>query len=92
MLVEYALVSRHLGPMVSTRVSCMFAFCSLMIFIMPEEKERGALLVAACIIAAIRLRGEEVRPSPKLRATIYDSVQLAVMVLREVKGQTNVAQ
>ena len=44
---------------------------------MPEERERGALLIAACLIAAIRLRGEPIQPSPKLKATIYDSVQLA---------------
>jgi hypothetical protein len=43
---------------------------------MPEdEKQRGALLIAACLIAAIRLRGEPIQPSPKLSATIYDSVQ-----------------
>jgi len=38
---------------------------------MPEERERGALLIAACLIAAIRLRGEPIQPSPKLKATIY---------------------
>jgi hypothetical protein len=53
---------------------------------MPEGRERGALLVAACLIAAIRLRGEPIQPSPKLRATIYDSVQLAVLVWREIQG------
>ena len=53
---------------------------------MSEEKESGALLIAACIIAAIRLRGEEIKPSPKLKHTIYESVQLAMMVLRELKG------
>lgn len=54
---------------------------------MAEDKERGAVLIAACIIAAIRLRGEEIKPSPKLKHAIYESVQLAVMVLREVKGR-----
>ena len=58
-----------------------------MIRFLPEDKERGAVLIAACIIAAIRLRGEEIKPSPKLKHTIYESVQLAVMVLREVKGR-----
>src|SRR6185437_11047334 len=29
-------------------------------------KSEGALLVAASVVAAIRLRGEEIRPSPKL--------------------------
>jgi hypothetical protein len=53
---------------------------------MPEERERGALLIAACLIAAIRLRGEPIKPSPKLKSTIYDSVQLAVLVWREIQG------
>ena len=55
---------------------------------MPEERERGALLIAACLIAAIRLRGEPIQPSPKLKATIHDSVQLAVLVWREVQGRS----
>jgi len=53
---------------------------------MPEERERGALLIAACLIAAIRLRGEPIKPSPNLKSTIYDSVQLAVLVWRETQG------
>src|SRR5579859_5985027 len=36
----------------------------------------GALVVAASIVAAIRLRGGEVRPSPRLTSTIRDSVSL----------------
>jgi hypothetical protein len=47
----------------------------------------GALVVAASIVAAIRLRGEPVKPSPKLVATIHDSVRLAEMVLAEVDRQ-----
>jgi hypothetical protein len=31
-----------------------------------------ALLIAASLIAAIRLRGEPIKPSPKLSATTYD--------------------
>jgi hypothetical protein len=52
-----------------------------------DEKQRGALLIAACLIAAIRLRGEPIQPSPKLKATIYDSVQLAVLVWREMQSR-----
>src|ERR1039458_683761 len=52
-----------------------------------DEKQRGALLIAACLIAAIRLRGEPIQPSPKLKATIYDSVQLAVLVWRELQSR-----
>jgi hypothetical protein len=50
-----------------------------------EETQCGALLIAASLIAAIRLRGEPIQPSPKLKATIYDSVQLAVLVWRELQ-------
>lgn len=52
-----------------------------------EERERGALLIAACLIAAIRLRGEPIQLSPKLKATIYDSVRLAVLVWREIQAR-----
>jgi hypothetical protein len=52
---------------------------------MDKQRENGVLLIAACIVAAIRLRGEPIRPSPKLTATISESVQLARMVLREVE-------
>ena len=42
---------------------------------------KGALLVAASLVAAIRLRGAEIRESPKLHSTIQDSITLARMVL-----------
>ncbi len=60
----------------------IFAFC---LPILSSQRENGALLIAACIVAAIRLRGEPIRPSPKLTATVQDSVELAKMVLREVR-------
>jgi hypothetical protein len=50
-----------------------------------KQKENGALLIAASIVAAIRLRGQEVQPSPKLTATIKDSVQLPRLVLEELQ-------
>jgi hypothetical protein len=34
---------------------------------MDKQRENGALLVAACIVAAIRLRGEPIQPSPTRR-------------------------
>ena len=52
---------------------------------MDKQKENGALLIAACIVAAIRLRGEPIRPSPKLTATVAESVDLARLVLRELQ-------
>ena len=52
---------------------------------MDVQKQNGALLIAASIVAAIRLRGEPIKPSPKLTATIADSVQLAKLVMRELQ-------
>jgi hypothetical protein len=49
---------------------------------------KGALLVTASVVAAIRLRGEPVRSSPKLAATVNDSVHLARLVLAEVELPT----
>ena len=55
---------------------------------MEKQRETGALLIAACLIAAIRLRGDDIQPSPRLNAIIKDSVNLARLVLGqlEVKG------
>jgi len=47
---------------------------------MNKQRENGALLIAASIIAAIRLRGEPITRSPKVLATVSDSVTLARMV------------
>src|ERR1035438_5767544 len=44
-----------------------------------DEKQRGALLIDACLIAVIRLRGEPIQPSPKLKATISDSDRKSVV-------------
>jgi hypothetical protein len=52
---------------------------------MDSQKENGALLIAASIVAAIRLRGEPIVRSPKVISTIADSVQLAKMVLQEIQ-------
>ncbi len=52
----------------------------------PDERLTGALLVAATLVAAIRLRGESITNSPKVMATIYDSVKLARMVLRTLSA------
>jgi hypothetical protein len=42
-----------------------------------DGKERTAILIAASIIAAIRLRGEPIKSSPKLHFTISESIELA---------------
>jgi hypothetical protein len=45
----------------------------------------GALLVAASIVAAIRLRGQEITRSPKLVAVVNDSVLLARTVMAAIE-------
>ncbi len=45
----------------------------------------GALLVAASIVAAITLRGQEITRSPKLVAVVSDSVLLARTVMATIK-------
>jgi hypothetical protein len=52
---------------------------------MDKQRENGALLIAASIIAAIRLRGEPVTRSPKVLVTISESVQLARLVWQEIQ-------
>ena len=60
---------------------CCFAYHAAM----DKPRENGILVIAASIIAVIRLRGQDIRPSPKLVATIKDSVNLARLVLAEVE-------
>jgi hypothetical protein len=50
-----------------------------------SPKQDGALLIAASIVAAVRLRGEPIKPSPKLTATVNDAVHLARLVLNELE-------
>jgi hypothetical protein len=52
---------------------------------MDQRRENGALLIAASIVAAIRLRGKPIVRSPKVLATISDAVQLARLVLQELE-------
>jgi hypothetical protein len=49
-----------------------------------KQREHGAIIIAASVIAAIRLRGQEVRPSPQLTAVVKDSVMLARLVMAEL--------
>ena len=56
-----------------------------MVLPVDKQRETGALLIAACIVAAIRLRGEPIRPSPKLTATVAEAVALARTILRELQ-------
>jgi hypothetical protein len=50
-----------------------------------REPMDGALLVAASIVAAIRLRGQEITSSPKLVTVVSDSVLLARTVMAAIE-------
>ncbi len=52
----------------------------------PDDRLKGALLIAATLVAAIRLRGEPINNTPKVIATIHDAVRLARMVLRTLNA------
>ena len=41
--------------------------------------------MAASIVAAIRLRGDEIKPSPKLTSLVHDSITLAHMILAQLE-------
>jgi hypothetical protein len=51
-----------------------------------EERQKGALLIAASLIAAIRLRGEPIDNSPKVAGIIHDAIKLARMVLQRLSS------
>jgi len=51
-----------------------------------EDRQRGALLIAASLVAAIRLHGAPIDNSPKTIATIHDSLKLARMVLQRISS------
>lgn len=59
-----------------------------------EEQERrnqdrftSTVVIASAIIAAVRLARDDIStPSPRIHATIIDSVNLARMILKRVLG------
>lgn len=55
-----------------------------------EERQRdrfaSTLVIAASIIAAVRLARDEIRPSPRVMCAVADSVTLAKMILKRVVG------
>jgi len=51
----------------------------------PNGRMDGAVVVAASIVAAIRLRGEPINQSPKVVSTVADSIQLARMVVARIE-------
>jgi hypothetical protein len=50
-----------------------------------DKKRENMALPIACIVASIRLRGEPIVRSPKVVATIGDSIQLARLMLQELE-------
>ncbi|MCI0348261.1 MAG: hypothetical protein L0Z53_02450 [Acidobacteriales bacterium] len=52
-----------------------------------DEKLKGAVLVAASIIAAVRLAREPIKNTPAVVGAIADSVKLARMILRKIEAE-----
>jgi len=50
-----------------------------------DQKRSGLVVLAASIIACIRLKGMDIKPSPKLNATVRDSVHLAQVIVEAVE-------
>jgi hypothetical protein len=63
----------------------IFAFYSPIMMAMDKQREDAALLIAASIVAAIRLRGEKVAPTPKVTFIISESVEIVRMVWRSIQ-------
>jgi len=51
-----------------------------------EKKPNAVLLIAASLIAAVRLNKEEIKPSPAVYAKIADSIRLAEMIQARLRG------
>lgn len=52
----------------------------------PEDRSKNALLIAASLIAAVRLAREEIKPTPRVLCAISDSIRLAQMVLSRIES------
>lgn len=55
---------------------------------MSDDKSKNALLVAASLIAAVRLAREEIKPTPKVISAISDSIRLAEMIQKQIEQRT----
>lgn len=51
-----------------------------------EERPSAVLLLAASLIAAVRLNREEIKPSPVVYSKIADSIRLAKMIQARLRG------
>ncbi len=51
-----------------------------------ERRPNAVLLIAASLIAAVRLNREEIKPSPIVHSKIADSIRLAEMIQARLRG------
>jgi len=51
-----------------------------------ERKHNAVLLIAASVIAAVRLNREEIKSSPAVHSKIADSIRLAEMIQARLQG------
>ena len=51
-----------------------------------EKKPNAVLLIAASLIAAVRLNREEIKSSPVVYSKIADSIRLAEMIQARLRG------
>jgi hypothetical protein len=51
-----------------------------------EQRPNAVLLIAASLIAAVRLNREEIKPSPTVHSKIADSIRLAEMIQARLRG------
>lgn len=51
-----------------------------------EKKPNAVILIAASLIAAVRLNREEIKPSPAVYSKIADSIRLAEMIQARLRG------
>ena len=56
---------------------------------MGDDKNKNALLIAASLIAAVRLAREEIKPTPRVMAVVSDSIRLAEMIQKQIEQRTS---
>lgn len=56
---------------------------------MGDDKNKNALLIAASLIAAVRLVREEIKPTPRVMAAVSDSIRLAEMIQKQIEQRTS---
>ena len=54
---------------------------------MDKQRETGALLIAATLVAAIKLRGERIDNSPRVHYAISEAILLARKVLSRLQQE-----